>query len=388
MASPPKSKRAWFRACILWIHLVCGLATGLVIALMSITGIGIAFEEEILAWYDREVAHVEPPPSASPKPLEELLALVRAERPSLAVDHLVIPSDPSLAYQFSVGWDTPVYVDPYTGVTADSRAQNAKEALHVLETLHRFFGLDGEESWLVGRHINGAANLVLLLLCVTGIYLWLPRVLRWSRFKSALFFKRRAKGHARDFNWHHVFGFWSLPGLAVLSATAVVISYEWGHQIPFLLYGEEPPAARNFGMMAVEPATTPTPPEGATPLPYDEIVASVAARYPGWVRIGIHLPDATSAPDVAAPLQVDLTRSDYMPSRAWAPLEVDPYSGDVLQAVFFEDRSPGLRARVWARFIHTGAGFGVWGKVIACLFTLASLVLVYTGFALSYRRFF
>jgi len=75
-----------------------------------------------------------------------------------------------------------------------------------------------------------------------------------------------------------------------------------------------------------------------------------------------------------------------MPNRAWTPVEVDPYTGKILQAIDFYDRSSGLRARVWIRFIHTGAGFGFWGKVVASLFTTASLVLIYTGFALAWRR--
>lgn len=69
-------------------------------------------------------------------------------------------------------------------------------------------------------------------------------------------------------------------------------------------------------------------------------------------------------------------------------LYLDPFRGDVLRQVAFADRSPGLRARVWMRFLHTGEAFGLPGKIIATLATAASLVLVYTGFALSWRRFF
>ena len=67
---------------------------------------------------------------------------------------------------------------------------------------------------------------------------------------------------------------------------------------------------------------------------------------------------------------------------------LDPWRGDVLKKVSFADRSPGLQARVWVRFLHTGEAFGLTGKIIATLATAASLVLVWTGFALSWRRFF
>jgi uncharacterized iron-regulated membrane protein len=69
------------------------------------------------------------------------------------------------------------------------------------------------------------------------------------------------------------------------------------------------------------------------------------------------------------------------------PVELHPYTGEVLQQTHWSDRSPGLRARVWARFLHTGEAFGIFGKIIASIATAASLVLIYTGFVLSFRRF-
>jgi uncharacterized iron-regulated membrane protein len=74
--------------------------------------------------------------------------------------------------------------------------------------------------------------------------------------------------------------------------------------------------------------------------------------------------------------------------RGRTQLSVDPYRGEILQKTGFADRSPGARARTWLRFLHTGEAFGLTGKIIAVIATLASLFLAYTGFALSYRRFF
>ncbi|MDQ8184829.1 PepSY-associated TM helix domain-containing protein [Pelagicoccus sp. SDUM812002] len=376
-----------FRKTIFWIHLVSGLISGIVIAIMSITGIAIAFEEEILAWVDREVSHVDVPDETTPLSIEQLLAIVREKRPDHASEYLRVHSDPTAACQFLVGYEDPLYVNPYTGEITDTRAHTAHEIIHKLEMWHRFFGLDSEDTWIIGRHINGAANLAFLLLCLTGIYLWFPRALKLRLFKKGLTFNKKATGKARDFNWHNVFGIWSLPGLVILAATAVVISYEWGHKIPFLLNGEEATKSRTFGMMAVPPAVVPTPPDGSTPLPYEQILASTKEMFPDWVSIGFSTTANEGSAPTSKPILLNLTRPDHMPSRAWTPVEVDPYTGKMLQFTRFQDRSAGLRARVWTRFLHTGAGFGFWGKSVACLFTLGSLFLVYTGFALSWRRF-
>ncbi|MBN8458073.1 MAG: PepSY domain-containing protein [Verrucomicrobia bacterium] len=52
----------------------------------------------------------------------------------------------------------------------------------------------------------------------------------------------------------------------------------------------------------------------------------------------------------------------------------------------FTDRSAGVRARVWVRFLHTGEAGGTLGRIVAFAATFGSLVLVWTGCALSWRR--
>jgi len=49
--------------------------------------------------------------------------------------------------------------------------------------------------------------------------------------------------------------------------------------------------------------------------------------------------------------------------------------------------SRGQRWRTYARFLHTGQIFGLPGQVIALIATLSTLLLVWTGFALTIRRF-
>ncbi|NTV75308.1 MAG: hypothetical protein HGA66_14025, partial [Holophaga sp.] len=44
--------------------------------------------------------------------------------------------------------------------------------------------------------------------------------------------------------------------------------------------------------------------------------------------------------------------------------------------------------RAWMRFLHTGQALGGWGQLVAGLACLGALLLVYTGVALSWRRFF
>ena len=88
------------------------------------------------------------------------------------------------------------------------------------------------------------------------------------------------------------------------------------------------------------------------------------------------------------PIHAQVILPDLFTTRGRVFVQVDPYRGEVLRAVSFGERSAGLRARVWLRFLHTGEAFGLVGKVAATLASAASLVLVYTGVMLSIHRFF
>lgn len=374
-----------FRKVIFWSHLFSGLVAGVVIAIMSVTGIAIAFEEEILRWYDRKVSRLEAVGSGK-LPVAELTRRVESERPGFKVTSVATFSEPLRAWEFHAGDEGPLYVDPFTGESTESQAHSAHEVIHKLEEWHRWLGAkEGQTS--IGRLVTGISNLALFCLCATGLWLWFPRRWSWRALRPLLFLKTSYKGKARDFNWHNVFGFWSLPVLLVLSVTAVTISFEWGHRLPFILTGEEPPKSRNYGMMAVPAPVVPAPAADAPRLPLEDAFAKVALAFPNWESITLEvMPDLTV--NLTDPLEFGVTVPDSMPSRAYIPVKSDPFTGAILQQVRFTDRSIGLQARVWARFLHTGGAFGIPGKIVASLGSAAALVLVWTGFALSWRRFF
>ena len=55
--------------------------------------------------------------------------------------------------------------------------------------------------------------------------------------------------------------------------------------------------------------------------------------------------------------------------------------------VHFTDQSPGVRARRWVRFLHTGEALGMAGQTLAGLASAAAVLLVWTGLSLALRRF-
>lgn len=376
------------RKSIFWIHLVSALISGIIIAIMSATGIAIAFEAEILDWVDRDFSRVEiPAAQKTPLTIDQLLAGLAIEHPDFKPSTIQTFPEPDRAYKFFQGRENLIFANPYTGAFHFSAAGPAHHVLHTLEEWHRWLGAsDGPNS--SGRLITGVSNFAFLVLCITGLYLWFPRSLKARLFKSALLLKSGAKGKVRDFNWHNVFGFWSLIPLIIIVATGVVISFAWGHKLLFTVLGEEAPVHRDFRMLMVKAPSLPDYPGDAKPLSYQNIADKVEAAFPDSTLLSISLPRPAATGTPPTPLNVAVYLPAPFQSAGYTPLAIDPYSGEILQATRFENRSAGLQARVWVRFLHTGEAFGLFGKTIAALASAASLILVYTGFALAYRRFF
>ena len=71
-AGLPYSKNGgMIRSTIFWAHLGCGVAAGLVVLMMSVTGVILTYERQMLAWADGS-SYPPPTPDAKRLPLEQL----------------------------------------------------------------------------------------------------------------------------------------------------------------------------------------------------------------------------------------------------------------------------------------------------------------------------
>jgi uncharacterized iron-regulated membrane protein len=211
-------------------------------------------------------------------------------------------------------------------------------------------------------------------------------------------FRRGLRSKARDFNWHNVIGLWSWAPLVVVVASGVVISYPWASNLVYRAVGETPPAPRP----PAAPAAGGPRPAGAAAAPADRPVQSGArpdarsprlegldplveratARVPGWRSITLTLPTRDDAP---ATFAIDAGMGGQPQKRA--ELQLDRATGDEVRWQPFSAGTPGRRLRSILRFAHTGEVLGIVGQTIAGIVSLGAVFLVYTGIALTLRRF-
>lgn len=238
---------------------------------------------------------------------------------------------------------------------------------------HRWFA-SGQESRATARLITGVSSLAFLFLIVSGAYLWLPRVFRWPLFRQRLRITTRYKNAKdRDFYWHHIFAAWSLLPLIVVVVTAVVISFAWANRLLTAVAGDD--TGRSIEVASA------TIPDGAMRPDLDELLQRVMAQPASWESITLKLPGPRSR-TVSIEVDAGSGRQPHMRHT----VVLDAYTGEVIGWSGFTDRPAVQRAIAWNRFLHTGETFGFVGQTIAGLASIASLILVWTGFALAWRR--
>lgn len=381
------------RKLIFWIHLLSGVVAGLVIGVMCFTGVVLAFEKQLVAFAERDVRRVEPPAgNAARKSVDELVATARRDFKSVpAQPSVTVSSDAREAVVIGVGRNRNLYGNPYTGAVVEPASTRMHDFMHVMEDWHRWLALSGDQR-AFGKGVTGVCNFAFTVLGLTGLIVWWPKRWNWKALRVSVWFTG-ARGKARDWNWHNVIGIWCVPILLVLSVSGVVISYRWASDLVFKLAGDTPPQPGQ------SPAQVEVPKPAAAdakPLTYDELLAAAVTQAPKFEVITLRFGGAGQrgmgggAPAAGGRPQ-PVTAAIRSPGN-WPPFttpswQLDPFTGAVLKAEKFADLNPGRRARSWLRFLHTGEALGLSGQFIAGLASLGGMVLVWTGYALAWRRF-
>lgn len=369
------------RKIIFWCHLPLGVAGGLIILVMSVTGVLLTYERQITAWADHKSSRISVPAQSTPSiPIDTVIANARKER-STAPTAVTRRADPTSAVEVGFGREAPVFVNPYTGAIVGSGSQGVRSFFHTTTDIHRWLGAQGENR-TVARAITGACNLAFLVLVITGFYLWWPKTLNWRGVRKIIWFKTKLRGQARDFNWHNAIGFWAAIPLFIVVISAAPISYTWASNLVYRMVGEDPPAPRPPASQQTasgrNKAAENSPPSAVT---LDGLWENATSQITDWRSVSMRVPTANDGRVVFT-----LDTSDGGQPQNRAQLTFDRQSGAVVAWEPFATYSRGRQIRSLLRFAHTGEVAGIAGQTIAGIASAAGAFLVWTGLSLAIRR--
>ena len=215
-------QRVWLRRATFQVHLWIGLAIGLYVVVLSVTGSVLVYRNEL----DRALAtpHAVFDETARAMSAEELRQVAARAYPGWTVADVTEgrttrrpagqggrggrggnrPPDPTAAVTLQRGEERKDRLfDPYTGTDLGDSTTQGQLFILWLVRVHDELLLDRPD----GPWWNGFLSLVFTVLVVTGAVVWWPGVSRWRR---SLTIKWRSGW--RRFNWdlHSALGFWLL----------------------------------------------------------------------------------------------------------------------------------------------------------------------------------
>lgn len=359
------------RKLFFWFHLTLGAAAGIVILLMSATGVLLAFERQIVSFAERDLRSSSP---SQALPVSRIVSAAAAARPDARPTGVVVRSDRSAPVAVAFGREGTLFVDRSTGAVLGEGARGVRRFFDANTSLHRWLALKGEARE-TGKAITGAANLAFLFIVLSGLVIWIPRRFTRTAFRNATFFRRGLRGRARDFNWHHVLGIWAFLPLVAIVFSATAISYPWASRLVYRAFGSAPPKPpsneRAAGKLDLEPL--------------DRLWSAAEAETmrvaPQWQTLSVRLPLSRKG---AVSFAIDEGNGARPDKRS--QLMLDPRSARVVEHKTYSQQEGGQQARAWLRWIHTGEAGGLPGQLVAMLASAAAVVLVWTGFALALRR--
>ncbi|MGE7958656.1 PepSY domain-containing protein [Pseudomonas sp. NPDC089530] len=353
------------------LHWFFGISAGLVLALMGVTGAVVSFQDEILRALNPSTLQVEKQPAGVLPPAELVEKIQAAAGKTVAI--LTVEADSGNAARV---WFTPPpgqrrgemrYFDPYTGEFVGAAV--GQDFFGLMLQLHRFLAMGDS-----GRQITGACTLILIFFCLSGLYLRWPRqVASWRAWLTLDWAKK-----GRGFNWdlHAVAGTWCLLFYLLAALTGLSWSYEWYNKGLNRLLADSPQSQRMKGGRGA-------PPQGPAPTAdYNALwlgIYSTAGK--DLSSYNIRMPAVAGQPATVFYLLKDSPHD-----RALNQISIDPNSGVVSRHDRYSDKSFKAQLLTSIYALHVGSYFGLVGRILMTVASLAMPLFFITGWLLYLDR--
>ena len=358
-----RPQNVWFRGALFQIHLWAGVAIGLYVVAISVSGSVLVFQQDLLDDTRRATA-------ASQHQLSfgeavEIAQQAHADKKLLYIDNRNRNANVVSVLLGSSQGTLVVNVDRSSGrVVDDSVRQRRHATLSFFEDLHNQL-LGGS----TGEKINGVGGGLLFLMSLSGIVLWWPGRKNWRRTLSVMW---RARWPRLNFDLHVAFGFWTLLLVSMWGLTGLY----FGFPFPFRN------AVERFTPIASMPRIShwkPTEPV----LPVDQFIATAMSTFPGtelaFLTYGVQEQDGA--------VVVLLSRDRRLPLEISRDLVYfHPSTGEILGTESSARWSWGDKLLMWAYTAHFGDFGGLTTKLIWCILGVVPAGLAVTGYLMWWNR--
>ncbi|HZP34224.1 MAG TPA: PepSY-associated TM helix domain-containing protein [Candidatus Acidoferrales bacterium] len=213
-----RPQTVWVRKVLFQIHLWTGIALGLYVFVVCVSGSLAVFNSELYS------AFLPPPKmveiTGAPLSRAELRAAAQRAHPRAAITRINIWPDPHEAAVVSLGVPTysdQRFIDPYTGKDLGTARPIGLRMVSFFSQVHMNLLMG-----YGGRLMNGVGGFLASILSITGMVIWWPGVRRWRGSLTV--------GWNRNFkrlNWdlHSAIGFWTFAIILMWAITGAYLVF-------------------------------------------------------------------------------------------------------------------------------------------------------------------
>lgn len=239
-------KKIWFK-----IHWILGVVAGVFLLLIGVSGAILSFQKEITKFINKDSYIVSVPENKIKLSTKDILDNFQTKFPDAKINGITFSSDVESSSIITIESKDKnerggkrYYVNPYNGEILPDVKGN--DFFTFIRMFHRWFALEGDLR-PIGKQIVAISTISLIILSISGLIIYWPRVKR-AFFKSFTFsFKHN--GRAFLSTMHSAVGMWVLIFYLLACFTGLYWSYDWYRGMLFNIAGVEQPV-RNMPQQA------------------------------------------------------------------------------------------------------------------------------------------
>jgi uncharacterized iron-regulated membrane protein len=379
-----KNKKSRLRRISDWLHLWLGIASGLIVLMLGVTGCIYVFQKEITELIHHKEIFVEVPSNPKTLPLSVLQAnaekalgnkkkitFVSAYKAPERAWELGVykPGNPNAFWYFdSIDYYDVVRINPYTG-----------KVTSVADYKYEFFGVIKMIHWSllinhpIGQQIIGWSTFIFVFLLISGMVMWWPKNLKKSNFDKSFKVKWKAKFKRINYDMHNVLGFYVMLICLMLALTGLVWAFQWFQTTVYVVASRSTTPPK---VIEVKSDSTKT----ITTIPFDIAFEQAKKIFKNEDRIAMSPANGGSSTIYAIGYRGKETFWNY------DVLQFDQYSGKLLQRANQSEKNAGETVIGMNYDIHVGAILGLTGKIMAFFASLIAASLPITGFIIWWGK--
>ena len=357
------------------VHLWLGLASGIIVFIIAITGCLYAFQEEIKSiTEDYRYVEKQNKPQLLPSEIEKIAKAKFPGKHMHAIQYRGLENSvEAIFYQYEpIEYYFVCYINPYTG--------------EIIETVDQYSGffrwvLDGHfYLWLpheIGQTIIASASLIFVIMIISGFILWYPKNKKAAKQRFKFNWKETTKWKRKNYDLHNITGFYVMSIALIFAITGLVWGFPWFAFCYYKVIGGEKSLVYEDPISKV---TTHNVVKNAL----DKTFVYMQQEYPNAKSIEVHPPETAKSPIAANANEGDGTywKIDYryFDQYSLKEMKVEHIYGRITDATV-SDKIMRMNYD-----IHTGGVLGLPGKIFAFLISLLIASLPITGFLIWWGR--